>query len=129
MPTVPAFQGANSTMSATSGKVWAASDTSVIEPMTRAIMIGGAGNLAVEYADGVTHTITSPATGVMHAIQARRQTARTHRAATLWELSGQDSGPGPRSTCRCREVAISSGSYPEDRGCKSRHRNRSGARP
>lgn len=66
------FQGANSTLSATVGKVVTPSDTTVIEPLTRGVLVTVAGALAVEYADGTQHTIGEVAQGVIHPMQVRK---------------------------------------------------------
>lgn len=58
------------------------SDVTVYEPPLQAIYIGGAGNLTVQLADGVTNiTLTAPAVGSTHYLQARQVRAAT--TATL----------------------------------------------
>lgn len=66
------FQGVNSNLAATHGTNITKSDTAMIEPLTRGILIGTAGDLAVEYADGTAHIITGLAAGVIHPLQVRR---------------------------------------------------------
>lgn len=66
------FQGAGETLPAVTGRTFTASDTAVIEPLTRAVLVTVAGAVAVEYQDGTTHTIGELAKGVMHPLQVRR---------------------------------------------------------
>lgn len=66
------FQGAGETLPAVKGSVYTPSDTAVIEPLTRGILVTVAGAVAVEYQDGTTHTIGELAQGVIHPLQVRR---------------------------------------------------------
>ena len=66
------FQGAGDILPAVTGRAVTASDTTVIEPLTRGVLVTVAGAVAVEYLDGTTHTIGELAQGIMHPLQVRR---------------------------------------------------------
>lgn len=85
MPQQPSFAGPNGSFAATRSANVTASDTTVIEPLTRGISFGTAGALAVEYPDGVTHTIPSGAlaAGIIHPMQVRRVLATGTSAASI----------------------------------------------
>ena len=71
---MPDFIGANGSLSATGGYNITPSDTTLLAPVTRALSWAGAGDLVVQYIDGINHTIPSGAlaTGIMHPLQVRR---------------------------------------------------------
>lgn len=68
----PHFAGPNSTLSATAGAAITPSDSVVIEPLTRGVLVTVAGALAVEYADGTQHVIGEVAQGIAHPLQIRK---------------------------------------------------------
>lgn len=61
--------GGRSQSSAEGGYPITKSDDTVLEPPTRAVWVGGAGDLAVRYFDGSTDVIQSVAAGTMLAIR------------------------------------------------------------
>jgi hypothetical protein len=75
------FYASGESLPATGGRIHVPSDTTVIEPLTRAILTATSGAVAVEYADGTQHVIGDMASGVMHPMQVRKILA-TGTAAT-----------------------------------------------
>ena len=57
---------------AVKGKAITASDTDVLEPMPRAVLVTVTGAVAVEYEDGSQHVIGELAQGVMHPMQVKK---------------------------------------------------------
>lgn len=66
------FYASGGSLPATGGRTHTASDTVVIEPLTRAILVTTPGAVAVEYVDGTQHVIGEVASGVMHPMQVRK---------------------------------------------------------
>ncbi len=57
------------------------SDSTVLEPPTRAVWVGGAGNLAVQYFDGSSDTLNAVPAGTLLPIRVKKVLAAT--TATL----------------------------------------------
>ncbi len=66
------FYASGGSLPATGGRLHTPSDTSVIEPLTRAVLVSVSGAVAVEYADGAQHVIGNLAEGIMQPLQVRR---------------------------------------------------------
>lgn len=66
------FYAAGETLPAFKGRTHTASDTTVIEPLTRGVLVTVTGAVAVEYEDGTQHVIGEMGQGVIHPIQVRR---------------------------------------------------------
>ena len=67
-----AFFAYGESLPAFKGKTWSASNTNVIEPLTRGVQVTVAGAVAVEYEDGTQHVIGELAQGVLHPLQVRK---------------------------------------------------------
>lgn len=62
------------------------SDTVNFSKATRALYIGGAGNIAVVMADGTTVTFNNPALGVVHLLSVLRVNATNTTATNIVAL-------------------------------------------
>lgn len=75
--------GGRSQSPAEGGYAITKSDTTVLEPPTRAVWVGGAGDLAVTYFDGSTDVIKSVPAGTLLAIRVTKVMATGTTASLI----------------------------------------------
>lgn len=80
------FQGKNADLAAVDASNITPSDTAVIEPLTRAIYIGGAGDLAVEMSSGAQITFVAVQSGAVLPLQVRKIRATGTTATAIIAL-------------------------------------------
>lgn len=84
MPEPQESHGGRSTASAGGGYTITKSDTTVLDPPTRGVWVGGAGDLAVRLVDGSTVTLVGVPAGTLMPIRADKVLAAT----TATNISG-----------------------------------------